>query len=534
MSSNTRCDNLGYWCDGPVVDNPNAIAIIDLSEGERVVSYGDLDRQMNRFANWTCKVGLTPGDRMAIVVGNRYEFIIAMYGAMRAGIVPVPISTKVGSKILHHILTDSDCKAAVVDKVASIFAVAACEEVISGSLLALGTPIEGWTDFHDAIGGLPTEYEPPRLVSGHPAFQPYTSGSTGFPKGVVLTHEGQLWWIRTLQKYWPYSVDRRALAAVPLYHKNAMAGAIKPVLHVGGTVVLLPNFDSRRFLLALSKYRCTNAGAVPTVFTMLLQQTDLIETLDFSALEGFSIGSAPVQEKLLDRVQTAFKCQVSESYGLTEGGPVMIGQPVDGRPVPNGSCGVAWPEGELKLVDASGVEHDSLGELWVRNPGVTPGYHNLPEVNESRLIDGWLATGDIMHRDNDGFYFFRGRVDDMFNSGGENIYPKEVENLLISHPEIYDACVVPLYDPLKGAVPVAMVLIKPGSQLAEDEIKAFALAGGPGFAHPRRVLMVEQMPLNSADKVDRKAIENELTECFADYIAQRRQDNPLTQREVLT
>ena len=135
---------------------------------------------------------------------------------------------------------------------------------------------------------------------------------------------------------------------------------------------------------------------------------------------------------------------VGESYGLTEGGPVMIGTPIDGRRVPHGSCGVVWPEGEVKLVDADGEESPSHGELWVRNPGVTPGYCNLPEVNRERLKDGWLKTGDVFSRDDAGFFYFRGRTDDMFNSGGENIYPLEVENMLLQHPAVAEASVVPV------------------------------------------------------------------------------------------
>src|SRR5262249_35123230 len=205
--------------------------------------------------------------------------------------------------------------------------------------------------------------------------------------------------------------EDRALGGLPLYHKNARGGGVKPWLRVGGSVVLLPNFEPRRFLQVLSHYRCTMAGGVPAVFTLLLQQKDLIESLDFSALKGLKLGSAPVQEELMAAVEKAFGVPVRESYGLTEGGPVMIGPPLDGRAPPFGSCGVAWPEGELKLVDEQGREGD-YGELWVRNPGVTPGYYNLPEVNRQRLLEGWLRTGDLFSRDKEGFLYFRGRTDD--------------------------------------------------------------------------------------------------------------------------
>jgi long-chain acyl-CoA synthetase len=301
-----------------------------------------------------------------------------------------------------------------------------------------------------------------------------------------------------------------------------MAGAIKPLLAIGGSVVLLPDFEPRRFLQVLAEYRCTQAGAVPAVFTLLLQQRDLIESLDFSALESLKLGSAPVQEELLEQVKAAFGCRIGESYGLTEGGPVMIGPPVDGRPVPVGSCGVAWPEGEGRLVGADGREHPTDGELWVRNPGVTPGYYKLPEVNAKRLVDGWLATGDLFHRDAEGFFYFRGRTDDMFNCGGENVYPKEVESLLIRHPAVVDASVVPLPDPLKGQVPVAMVALAAGAEIGEAELKRFCLDHGPAYAHPRRIALVDEMPLNGAGKVDRVRVAALLQERFAAALVERR------------
>ena len=142
-------------------------------------------------------------------------------------------------------------------------------------------------------------------------------------------------------------------------------------------------------------------------------------------------------------------------------------------------------------------------ELWVRNPGVTPGYHNLPDVNADRIRDGWLATGDLFHCDEDGFYHFRGRTDDMFNSGGENIYPKEVEDLLLSHPDVLDAAVLPVPHALKGAVPAAMVKLASGSALTVGALKRYTLEEGPAYAHPRHIVVVDEMPLTGVGKVDR-------------------------------
>ena len=510
-----RDNNLGYWSADAAGRDPEAVAMIDLKEDlPREVSYGELEERLDRFASLITAIGLRPGDRMAMAIANRFEFVEIMYGAMRAGVVPVPLNTKLGAHTLDYTIRDADCLAAFVEPSCNAEIVDVVNRAGIAHRFAFDPVPPGWQAYEPALRAAEPNFDPPALSGDHPSFQPYTSGSTGRPKGVVLTHGGQLWWVRAVQKYWPSTPQDRALAAVPLYHKNAMAGAIKPLLHCGGSVVILPNFEPRRFLQVLSDYRCTAAGAVPAVFTLLLQQKDLIETLDFSALTGLKLGSAPVQEELMRAVEEAFGVPVGESYGLTEGGPVMIGSPLDGRKVPFGSCGVAWPEGEIKLLEPDGTEHPRYGELWVKNPGVTPGYYNLPEVNAERLKDGWLATGDLFELDDEGFYYFRGRTDDMFNCGGENIYPKEVENLLLTHPDVYDASVVPLPHDIKGNVPVAMVMLSKGADANEEALKQYCLAKGPAYAHPRRILLVDEMPLSGVAKVDRQEVQRHLTELF--------------------
>ena len=506
-------DNLGYWNHAAAKAHAARVALIDLSTpAPREVTYRELEERLDRCAAMLTQAGLKPGDTLAMAIGNRFEFVEVMYGAMRAGIVPVPLNTRLGADTLAYILENSACRGAVIDAAASANATAACDAAGLAVKFAFAPAPAGWRDYESALQATPPRFDPPALAPDHLSFLPYTSGSTGKPKGVALTHAGQLWWIRALQKYWPSDPDSRALAAVPLYHKNAMAGAIKPLLHCGGSVVILPNFEPRRFLETLSRYRCTAAGGVPAVFTLLLQQRDLIKSLDFSALKSLKIGSAPTPKELMDAVEAAFGVPVGESYGLTEGGPVMIGQPRDGRRAPHGSCGVAWPEGEIRLVGVDGRDHPSYGELWVRNPGVTPGYFKLPEVNRERLVDGWLRTGDLFSLDAEGFYYFRGRVDDMFNSGGENVYPLEVENLMLRHPAIADVSVVPFPHAIKGEVPVAMAVLAKAATATEDELRKFCLANGPAYAHPRRVVIVDQLPLNGAAKTDRKLVAQAMRE----------------------
>ncbi len=514
-AENPRWNNLGYWNHDAASLYPDNIAIIDLArEKPRNVLYRELEDRLDRVARLLIDSGLRSGDRLALSVSNRFEFVEIFFGAMRAGIVPVPLNTKLGTETLEYIMRDAGCVGALVEDAANPHVAALADRIGCKVKISLDASKAGWQDYETALVAARPGFQPTRLADDHPSFQPYTSGSTGRPKGVVLTHAGQCWWLRCLQKYWPGLPEHRALAAVPLYHKNAMAGAIKPFLSWGGSVVLLPNFEPRRFLHTLSDYRCTHAGAVPAVFTLLLQERDLIDTLDFSALKSLKIGSAPTPKELLDAVEAAFGVAASESYGLTEGGPVMIGTPTDGRPVPHGSCGIVWPEGEVKLIDADGNEHPSYGELWVRNPGVTPGYWNLPEVNAVRLKDGWLSTGDVFSRDDDGFFYFRGRTDDMFNSGGENVYPLEVENMLLRNPAVAEASVVPIAHRIKGEVPVAMVVKAKGRDVTEEELKQFCLSVGPAYAHPRRIVFVEELPLNGPGKIDRKVVQRLMRERF--------------------
>jgi len=516
-----RDDNLGYWCRRACERFADRVALIDLSRPTpRRVAYRELDERMDRVASLLRSAGVKAGERVALGVSNRFEFVEIMFGIMRRGAVAVPLNYKLSAESLHHVVSDSGCRAAFVEPAAAARAAQVVEDAsigirwrVGGSeseptgadAAGHGRPLEGaknWRDYEAELSRASTCFEPPSLPPGAVAFLPYTSGSTGKPKGVVLPHEGQLWWVRCLERHWPADPSERALVAVPLYHKNAMAGAVKPLLQAGGSAVILPGFAPEPFLRALSEYRCTRVSAVPAVFAMVLRRKDLIERLDFSALRTATLGSAPVQPELVHAVSGAFGVEVGESYGLTEGGPVMLGPPPDGAPVPVGSCGAAWPEGEVKLV-RDGAEHPSDGELWVRNPGVAAEYRNLPELTATRIKGGWLATGDLFHRDQDGFFYFRGRADDMFNSGGENIYPKEVEDLLLSHPDVLDAVVVPLPHSVKGHVPAAVVVVAPDSKATPEALRDHALAHGPAYAHPRRVAIVDAVPLTGAGKPDR-------------------------------
>ena len=466
-------------------------AIIDLREWRRprAVSFRELDVGGNAVARGLTRAGLAPGDRIGIVSLNRIEFVITLLGAMRAGVVPVPVNLKLPADAVAYILNDAGARIA--------FAEREVRRLIPGGIRV----VEYGADFDKFVDPGPfNAFEPgPDSI----AIQPYTSGSTGRPKGVLLSHFGQNW-SRLILAHTRGTTEKDViLVAAPLYHKNAL-NAIKQGLTAGAKLVLLPQFDIERYIEAIGEYRCTVISGVPTMMAMMLTRRDKLEKIDKSTVRTIMMGSAPSSPQLIKELRATFpNAEPLVVYGVTEGGPVPLGPHLEGKPRPLGSLGVPYPGTEAKLVGGPGPDE---GELVLKNPGNLLGYHNLPEETAKRLHDGWYYTGDICRRDPDGFYFFVGRTDDMFVSGGENIYPGEVEALLQRHPAIHQALVMPFDHELKGQVPYAFVVPRDGARVTEDEIKQFALANGPAYQHPRRVFFLKELPLSGTNKIDRERL----------------------------
>ena len=333
----------------------------------------------------------------------------------------------------------------------------------------------------------------------------YTSGSTGTPKGVVLSHQSHIWVVETRLAGADLS-RHRYLVAAPLYHMNALALS-KLACAAHATIVLLPQFTARAYIEAIERYRCTWLTAVPPMIAMMLREHELLARTDLSSVEFVRMGSAPVSASLMAAIRQALpQASVTNAYGTTEAGPVVFG-PHPQAPAAAGavgrlsaSAGAAAPGGRRRTA------MPTQGVLEMKCPAVMLGYHNRPDVPSPLTPDGYYVTGDVFRRDADGFHYFVGRTDDMFVSGGENIYPTDVERMLERHPDIAQACVVPIEDEIKGQKPVAFVVLKPGRQPSEDEIKRFALANAPAYQHPRFVWFVDELPLASTNKVDRHAL----------------------------
>lgn len=511
--------NLGYFNHQAAAEHGARTAIVDLSRAEPFsLTHAALNDRMNRVAAALQARGLARGDRLLLATGNRFEFIEVFFGAMRAGIVPIPLNHKLGADTIRFVISDADARAAVISPECHPEIETLAEEADLSPRISTDAGAAGWESYEDVLAGAdPDTVIPHDPAPRETAFLPYTSGSTGVPKGVLLPHDGMLWAIRAAQEYWPHVPDDRALIAGPLFHKNAMRVSVKPMLRVGASVVILPQFEPKLFLTALAEYDCTHSGGVPAMYRMALAERDLLTTLSFPKLKCLEMGSAVVGADLIAAVETAFDTPVIEAYGLTEGGGPLrepSEKTGDHGPVPRGSCGIIAPDVDLKLVPldraADGTDHPSEGELWVRSPAVLTGYNNRPELTTERIVDGFLRTGDIFRRDDDGHYFFMGRTDDQFSCGGENINPKEVELLLVQHPDVVDAVVAPIPHDVKGLAPAALITVRSTPAPDEEAVKQFTLDHGPAYAHPRRVFVVDEMPFNGAGKIDRALAKAEM------------------------
>jgi len=474
------------------------LAIIDLGgEGERRFTYAEFDAMARGVARALTARGFARGDRVGILSANRTEFIAAYYGIMRAGFVAVPVNYRFPAVTIDLILRDAGAKLVFCDTARRAQCPPGIPAVCFGADGA-----ESFDRFLD-----PGPFDAVVARPDEPAMFLYTSGSTGTPKGVVLSHQSHIWVVETRLAGQDLS-GHRFLVAAPLYHMNALALA-KLACAAHATIVLQPQFVATAYIVAIAQHRCTWLTAVPPMIAMMLREHDLMARTDLSSVAFVRMGSAPVSQSLMEALHRALPAaKVTNAYGTTEAGPVVFGPHPRGLPQPEMSVGYPHPQVELRLIDDSGRVADQ-GALEMKCPAVMLGYHNRPDLPPPITPDGFYRTGDVFRRDADGFHYFLGRTDDMFVSGGENIYPGDVERMLERHPAVAQACVVPIDDDIKGQKPVAFIIAKAGAKTDAEDIKRFALANAPAYQHPRFVWFVDKLPLSTTNKIDRTALKRE-------------------------
>lgn len=484
-------------------------ALVDMPSG-RAFTYADLDDRASRIAeflrdDW----GIKPGDRIATLAQNRTEVVELLFACAKVRAILVPLNWRLAVPELQYILADADAVGLINDEMHAATATALRNSVAgaNGSLrsMALGADVLDCETSYDRAcheaSGKPITH-PPR-DEAEAWYLMYTSGTTGKPKGVLQTPG------MTLVNYLNIGIaagltsDDTFLSVLPQFHTGGWNLYLLPTLLVGGTVVLPRTFDPGDCLRYLEHDASVFFG-VPTNYQMLADHPDF-PSVDLSGVRSWSSGGAAMPVPLL-RTLAESGVQVRQGMGMTETGPTVFLLDAERAISKAGSIGMPQGFVETKIVDSKGhdVPRGERGELLIRGPGVTPGYWRMPEATDAAFTeDGWLRSGDIARQDEDGDYYIVDRAKDMYISGGENVYPAEVEAVIIQFPDVKDAAVIGVRDETWGEVGIAFVQLRSGQDLDVGALRAFCREKLAKYKMPRSVEVVEELPRNSSGKIQK-------------------------------
>ncbi len=473
-------------------------------------TFGALQSAVERQAGAFSRMGLRRGDRVAFLGLNQPEFLIALFAASHLGAIFVPVNFRLTGPEIAFIVGDSGSRFLIVDPQHRPLA-----DTLRGVLpddtlyLTFGQPADGWAQVSDpGDGGCP----PGEVSSGDTAIIMYTSGTTGRPKGAMLTHDNL--WASNVNVLATFDVlqDDVTLTAAPLFHIGGLNVLTLVTLIKGGEVVLHRSFDPGKALDAIASHKVTTMFGVPAMF-QFMQQHPTFDPGQLATLRIAVCGGAPCPEPLL-KYYLDLGIAMQQGYGLTETAPwVSFLSPEYGlRKL--GSAGRTPIFVDLRIVDGEGreTERGRAGEICVRGPNILPGYWRMAEASADAIRDGWFHTGDIGYVDEDGFLFICDRLKDMIISGGENVYPAEVESVLFRHPAIAEVAVVGVPDGRWGEVGVALVVPKPGATIGLDDMQAFARTSLARFKVPARLVVLDAMPRTASGKVQKNELRMLLAE----------------------
>jgi long-chain acyl-CoA synthetase len=500
--------NLADLVSEAAARRPGHAALI-AEEGSDVASltWADLDAEVNAAAAGFQARGLVPGDRVAMVLGNRWEFVAAYFGALRAGLVAVPLNPGLTEFELTRLLADASANLAVVgDDVAATVAAAAPDLalVVVGDEVATGAntaePTRARPEPYDAFARPATAPTPHTSDVEDLALLLFTSGTSGRAKGAMLTHRALLANVANVAAVETETVreDDVVLLVLPLFHVYSLNGTLAAVADQAATAVLVPRFDAAGSLEVVRRHRVTNVPGAPPMFAAWAKQPDLREA--FAGVRMLFTGAAPLTPAVFDEIAEACGLPVFEGYGLTEAAPGVSSTLVGGVAKP-GSVGRPLPGVEVRLLDESGeeVEEGDPGEITVRGANLFSGY--WPDGDGGPDDEGWFATGDVAFVDEDGDLVLVDRRKELVIVNGFNVYPREVEEALADHPGVAEVAVIGEPDPDTGESVTAYVVAVPGAVLDADALTAFAATRLARFKCPRRMEIVDALPHSATGKV---------------------------------
>ncbi|MGH9871700.1 MAG: class I adenylate-forming enzyme family protein [Pyrinomonadaceae bacterium] len=504
--------NLAQLLQQRVAAAPEKHFLFSEADGRRF-TLAEFDQAVNRTAELLKAHGVRKGEVVSLLMPNSAEYIIAYFACWKLGAIAGPVNSLLKAKEMSFVISDSETKALLVhpDFLPTIESIRrelpGPPEVINFSDEAAATK-----NF-DSKSSLKSSSQSD-ISRDTEAIIIYTSGTTGKPKGCLLTHGNLIANARQISQWLGFTEDDRLLSIMPLFHMNAVSVTTMSALYAGGSTVVSPKFSSSRFWQIISDYQITSFGSVATMLSMLLTTypDGVPEGLRTEQLRFAMCGSAPVPAEVMRGFEETFNCLVIEGYGLSESTCRSTFNPPDTRRRP-GSCGM--PIGnEMQVVDDDDneVPNGELGEVVLRGENILKGYYRNPEATATAFRNGWFHTGDVGYRDADGFFYIVDRKSDMIIRGGENIYPREIDEVLYQHPAVAAAATIGVPDQLYGEEVAAFIVLKGGVEASEKEISAFCRARLADYKCPKTVRFVSEIPKGPTGKLLKRELAKQFLE----------------------
>ncbi|MQA14273.1 MAG: AMP-binding protein [Pseudonocardiaceae bacterium] len=488
-------------------------------EDKETWTYRELHERVNKYANALLDLGAQRGDRVAILMYNSIHYWALYLAIARAGCIAVRLNWRLTGEELAFALKDSGTT------------ILCMHDVFADTIL----PVLGETDVEEMVG---FDYEGPalpdrvhgqqRFESADPSEPPvqrpaaddtcmlmYTSGTTGRPKGALWTHGNTLWFGALQGLHWKYDHTTTAFSVGPQYHVGAFEDHALPALMAGGHVVVFKsgNYQVERLVEIIEKQRVTDALIYPNMLYDLLSSPRVNE-FDLSSIRTITCGGMAILPWALRKLREDFpQVNLEQVYGLTEGGAMTTTMPIEYTDKHPNSVGKPLPFNEVRIArrddERTDAAPDEIGEVWVRSPGLLGVYYNRPEATAETFVDGWCKTGDLGRMTEDGFLYITGRAKDMIISGGENIYPVELETILTDHPEIKDAAVIGVPDAKYQETVCAVIVCNNDATVTEDDIIEYSRSRLAGYKRPRYVVFLDELPRTPSGKVLKRVLRDD-------------------------
>lgn len=504
-----RNAGLGPWIRKRKVKSAGKTAIIHAGNE---LGYVDMADRVDRLAGALAARGITAGDRISYLGNNHPAYLETLFAAGLIGAVFVPLNTRLAAGELAYQLSDSGSRLLVHAGELAELAAAAIPDTPVEARLAVGSPAEGAASYEDAIATADPWGTDVPVSLDDPAIILYTSGTTGRPKGAVLSHGNMTWNAINVLVDFDVASTEVALLIAPMFHVASLGMGALPTLLKGGTLVLQDRFEPAAVITAIERHRVTSLSGVPTTFQLLAEHPDFA-TADISSLSKLTCGGSAVPARVADAWE-AKGLAFANGYGMTETAPGATVLQADRSREKAGSSGLAHYFTDVRIVEPGGgvAPAGTDGEIQISGPNVISGYWNLPEASNQAIVDGgWLRSGDIGHVDEEGFLYVSDRLKDMIISGGENVYPAEVEAVIMELPQVASVAVIGIPDEKWGEVPRAVIELADGAALDAAALRSHLDGRLARYKIPRTVEFVGELPRTASGKIRKATLRTRAT-----------------------